>query len=454
MNVPIVGLGGPRQRRGAAQASPPSLHSEVLRLQRTAGNRAVLQILRQPATTSGGTAAPTTGQTPAPPAQAKPPTVSPGRDENELIITRADGTRFHVRRRVRAQQVTNPGRTRAGFCHDDDRVWLRIAWCEGTQGTIDVGANPQGAIRDVVNTALGQINRGANLDQVKQTLENASIRPFAEAEIAQVGKWKITGDFSVDVSKAGGLGRRSGQIKGDIGWAQVGVEYSDTGTPTDGSQRDRRVDVNVTIPLSKRKVQGKKCQPPGARGVVGVRLPARAEDQGAHPRQGRDHLSRQALPLLRLREGQPAQQPQERDRAPQPDQPRPARQPRQPRLLADLDQRLHVARGPARRARRQGPRQGARVGGQRRAVPEARRQGAAADQAALHRQRGPHAAHADPAADRQDRVPAARDGDARQGRSGGPAVGAASRSRRSRATRSTAPWSASSARSTPRRTRA
>jgi len=255
---PIIGLGGPRQRRGAAHASPPSLHSEVLRLQRTAGNRAVLQILRQPAT-SGGTAAPTTAQTPAPPAQAKPPTVGPGRDENELIITRADGTRFHVRRRVRAQQVTNPGRTRAGFCHDDDRVWLRITWCEGTQGTIDVGANPQGAIRDVVNTALGQINRGANVDQIKQTLENASIRPFAEAEIAQVGNWKITGDFSVDVSKAGGLGRRSGQIKGDVGWAQVGVEYSDTGTPTDGSQRDRRVDVNVTIPLSKRKVQGKKC---------------------------------------------------------------------------------------------------------------------------------------------------------------------------------------------------
>ena len=240
-------------------ASPASLRSEIMRLQRTAGNRAVLQILRQPTNTvpPGGSSGSTAPQQ-TPPTQAKAPTITAGQDENELIITRADGTRFHVRRRVRAQQVTRPGRPRAGFCHDDDRVWLRIAWCEGTQGTIDVGANPQGAISDVVKTALGQINQGASRDQVQETLENAKIRPFAEAEIAKIGSWKIKGDFSVDVSK-NGLGQRTGSLKADAGWVEAGVDYSDTGTPTDGSQRERKVDFNVKFPLGKRTVQGKKC---------------------------------------------------------------------------------------------------------------------------------------------------------------------------------------------------
>ena len=59
--------------------------------------------------------------------------------------------RFHVRRKVRAQVFTRPGGPRAGLCTDDERLIFRISWCEGTQGTIDTGANPQGTFKDLLD---------------------------------------------------------------------------------------------------------------------------------------------------------------------------------------------------------------------------------------------------------------------------------------------------------------
>jgi hypothetical protein len=224
---------------GGAYGSP---QAAVLALQRMAGNRATRSLMRSPVLTEP---APAPGERAAP--AAVEPTVTDGRDKDEIIVTRADGTKFHVRHRIRAQKLTRPGAPRVGFCHDDKRVFMRIAWCEGTQGTIDVGANPQGALKDVIDKALGQINNRAGVDQVIQTLENTTVKPFAEFEIASVGSWKVTGDVSVDVNRDG-FGTPKAGVKADIGWVEVGVDV--TGK-----------DVNVTakFPLGKHKVQGKDC---------------------------------------------------------------------------------------------------------------------------------------------------------------------------------------------------
>jgi hypothetical protein len=179
------------------------------------------------------------------------PTVTPGSDPDEIIVTRADGTRYHVRRKVRAQVLTRPGRPRAGFCGDDERVFFRVSWCEGTQGTIDVGANVPGALKDLLNTVVGQINQGASPDQIKQTFENASVQPFVELDITKVDRWKITGDLKLDVNRTGIISTTA-KVSADRGWIKLGVEYKDDGS-------GKQVLATVDVPLGDRTVRGKKC---------------------------------------------------------------------------------------------------------------------------------------------------------------------------------------------------
>jgi hypothetical protein len=97
------------------------------------------------------------------------PTVEKGRDDDELIVTVADGTKYHVRRRIRAQVLTRPGRPRAGFCKDDERVFFRVGWCEGTQGRIDVGGNPQGAFKKLMDDVMQQIRDRKDIEEIKDT---------------------------------------------------------------------------------------------------------------------------------------------------------------------------------------------------------------------------------------------------------------------------------------------
>ena len=180
-----------------------------------------------------------------------PPTVTPGSDPDEIIVTRADGTRYHVRRKVRAQVLTRPGRPRAGFCSDDERVFFRVSWCEGTQGSIDAGANVPGALKDLLKTVIGQINQGASPDQIKQTFENASVQPFVALDITKVRSWKITGDVKLDINRTG-IFSSTAKVSADRGWIKFGAEYK-------GDGAGKQVLVTVDIPLGERTIGGKKC---------------------------------------------------------------------------------------------------------------------------------------------------------------------------------------------------
>ena len=249
----MYGLAATRPGRSSRQAARAvcagghyaSPQEAVLALQRMAGNRATRALLRQPARTDPAPA-PSSGGNAAPTVSLSGNEVSDGKRENEIVVKRPDGTKYHVFHRIRAKKMSRPGAPRVGLCHDDERVYFRLAWCEGTQGTIDVGANPQGALKKTIDTAVSQAKQGS-IDDVVDTLENLTVQPFAKAEIADVGSWKITGDFKVDVNK-NGFGTPKAGIKGDIGWLEVGVDIS-----------GKDVNVNVTIPLGKRTVNGKKC---------------------------------------------------------------------------------------------------------------------------------------------------------------------------------------------------
>jgi hypothetical protein len=179
------------------------------------------------------------------------PTVTKGRDDDELIVTVADGTKYHVRRRIRAQVLTRPGRPRAGFCKDDERVFFRVGWCEGTQGRIDVGANPQGAFKKLMDDVMQQIRDRKDIEEIKDTFEKATVEAFVEVAIAKVGDWKIEGDVRLEINR-NGIASTKAKVTADAGWATFGAQYSDDGT-------DKRVVATVDIPLSKRRPGGKKC---------------------------------------------------------------------------------------------------------------------------------------------------------------------------------------------------
>jgi len=192
------------------------------------------------------------GAAEAPPDADKPPTVTQGANADEIIVTRADGTKFHVRRTVRAKIFTRPGRPRIGVCSDDKRVFFRIAWCEGTQGRIDLGANPQGAFAELMKKVFTQISQKVDPEEIKRTLESASVQAFLEVDITKIGEWKITGDVRLDMNRSG-IASGSARLSADRGWIKLGVEYKDSGPD------NKQVMVTIDIPLEKRKVSGKEC---------------------------------------------------------------------------------------------------------------------------------------------------------------------------------------------------
>lgn len=180
------------------------------------------------------------------------PVVTPGKDPNEIIVTRDNGTRYRVRRKVRAQVLTQPGRLRTGFCWDDKRVYGRLTWCQGTQGTIDVGANLPEAAKRLLNTVFDQIRRGERPEDIARTIENAQVETFVQLAITKDRDWKFTGAFKLELSPSGILSK-SAAVSFDKGPFKVGAEYRDDGT-------GKKVIVRVDVPFGKRTVRGKPCR--------------------------------------------------------------------------------------------------------------------------------------------------------------------------------------------------
>ena len=182
------------------------------------------------------------------------PTVTETKNVDEIIVTRADGTRFRVRRKNRVQAWTNPGRLRTGFCSDDKRVLFRMAWCQGTQGKIDFGANAQGALQKLLTDVMGQINRGESLEEIKKTIENAPVQAFLDLDIKKFDTWTITGGVKLDLNQ-NGIASTTAKLSFDKRWIKVGAEVT---VGPDGKQ----ILVTGEIPLSKPKITGKECPGP------------------------------------------------------------------------------------------------------------------------------------------------------------------------------------------------
>jgi hypothetical protein len=228
---------------------PHDPRAGVVALQRSAGNRAVTRLLmRQPTTTATRQATPQVTSVERAPDNA-----------DQVIVWMDDGTRFRVTRKPVGQRViSDPGAPTISLESDRNRVWMRIAWCRGTRGQIDVGANPQGALSHLMQDIGQTIVTGGGTSQVIQTIRDAELEPFAEVDIAQSRQWRITANVGVSVNSTG-LQGVTGNAELDVGWMRVGLQGSVT--DPQGSRPQTQVGLTFTFPLGPREAPRHRCEP-------------------------------------------------------------------------------------------------------------------------------------------------------------------------------------------------
>jgi hypothetical protein len=172
--------------RGVALRSAGTV-ARVLTLQRSAGNRAVGLLLRQPVTA------------PKPPVVAKQPVVKlTGKDSADVVMP--DGRHYFVTRERRpVVRTKRPSPVGAGWGHDSDRVYLKIEWCSGTKGEIQVGVNAPEVVKDVIQEISKGILNGSSPGAIETAVKNSEIKPSIKFDVARSGDWKVEGEVEIEV---------------------------------------------------------------------------------------------------------------------------------------------------------------------------------------------------------------------------------------------------------------
>ena len=258
-----------RERPAPSQAFREAPQSDryggVLALQRSAGNRAVAQLLRQPS------APPAAGRSSA--TLMREPTTAPARSRgasdivavtrnpknaDQVFVSMGDGSRYRVTRSPAGRRVVaDPGAPRITLESDNQRVWMRVAWCRGTRGQIDFGANPQGALAQLMNTIGTTILSGGGASAVVQAIEQAQLQPFLDVDVAQSRQWRITGNIGVGLNPSG-VTSVTGTAELDVGWMRVGVQGSVSDLQ---GNRQEQVGLTFTFPLGPREAPRHRCEP-------------------------------------------------------------------------------------------------------------------------------------------------------------------------------------------------
>jgi hypothetical protein len=161
--------------------------AQVLTLQRSAGNRAVGLLLRQPVAAPKG------------PVVTKQPVVKlTGKDSADVVMP--DGRHYLVTRERRPVVKTKrPSPVGAGWGHDSDRVYLKIEWCSGTKGEIQVGANAPEVVKDVIQEISKGILNGSSPGAIETAVKNTEIKPSIKFDVARSGDWKVEGEIEIEV---------------------------------------------------------------------------------------------------------------------------------------------------------------------------------------------------------------------------------------------------------------
>jgi uncharacterized protein DUF4157 len=170
---------------------------------------------------------------------------TPG-NEDVRIVWENYKTRYRVTRTHELKPHTGsewcPPSLTAGA--DRANVWLRVEWCRGTKGKVEVGADIPQQLQNLIRDMVQTITSGGNAEDV---VKKTNLSPYVNVEIAKSGAWQLSGKVYVTVGQqgvTGGGGRVEVQKEGG---PSLGLEGS--AESVGGGKRDIRVVVTGSIPL-------------------------------------------------------------------------------------------------------------------------------------------------------------------------------------------------------------
>jgi hypothetical protein len=169
-------------------------------------------------------------------------------DKDVRIVWEDDGkTRYRVTRthelKPHTENVWCPPEVTAGA--DQANIWLRLEWCRGTKGRIEVGADVPQELQKLIQDMADTISSGGNAADV---IKNADLKPYVNVTITKSGSWQFGTGAHLTVGQQGVTGG-GGQIElQKEGLGSIGLEG---GSEQVGKQRDIRVGVTFKIPTEK-----------------------------------------------------------------------------------------------------------------------------------------------------------------------------------------------------------
>jgi hypothetical protein len=227
----------------SALGRPRTVHDRVLALQRMAGNRAVAQLARQPASD-----APTLPRLTVPDLRLPLPATCLQNGtirESKMVtgepetrkVTLTDGSVYLVKRKRRVEfsetRIPQPPSLSTGS--DADKVWVQLDWCGGSHGTIKLGANPQQAANEAIKAIEDTISKGGSAKDALEAASKTNVKPFLDFDIGQSRSWQVTGEVEVTVNREGFQGA-TGKVDVHVGPVHIkpNVTVDDKGHPTGG----------------------------------------------------------------------------------------------------------------------------------------------------------------------------------------------------------------------------
>ena len=194
------------------------MHDRVLALQRTAGNRAVAQLARQPTAESDAPTLPRLTipdlRLPLPAACVQDQTIKdaePVKDDPESRkVTLTDGSVWLVKRerKVEFSDKFIPQPPKLTFEHDADKVWAELDWCGGSRGNIQLGANPQQAGNAAIKAIEDTIRNGGTAGEALDAASKTDVTPFLNFDIGQSRSWRVSGKVEVTLNREGHRGTK------------------------------------------------------------------------------------------------------------------------------------------------------------------------------------------------------------------------------------------------------
>ena len=225
-----------------------SMHDRVLALQRTAGNRAVAQLARQPTGESDVTTVPRLTipdlrriPLQLPKCEVANRTVQKAEavkdDPESRKVTLDDGSVWLVKRerKVIFSETFIPRPPSVSLEHDADRVWVQLDWCGGSHGNIQLGANPQQAGNAAIKAIEDTIRNGGSARDALDAASKTNVTPFINFDIGQSRSWRVSGKVEVTLNREGHQGTK-GEIDIHVGPVKIkpNITVDEKGRPSGG----------------------------------------------------------------------------------------------------------------------------------------------------------------------------------------------------------------------------